>query len=613
MNSLSLNSILSKIFWPLSLMIFIIVAIRSYVIPIHHDEAATFFFFIQSGKYLPEISNADANNHILNSISSFICFKLFGDSLFSIRLPNTISFLVLAFGVWRLLKTVRTSFSKVILICGFFLSFHFLSFFSTSRGYGISMAFLVLSLSYFTNYLKSQSRLELTLTFVFFQLAIAANLTLLMVILPLIGILIISQILHRSLKIGEIIIHLINFILLWCWIQYAFFLQNNGALYYGGGTEGYYTTTYLSLFYLLVGFKNEFPAFFISFLMLSITLKILLNIYRQRPPIIALSESKSFIYILLMGDLIIEFYLLKKIMGVNYPEDRTGLFFYVFFILFLAYTLDNFKIKNEVIASSFIMIIAMTHFILFLNFRKHSLINYESIPQRFYDRLVEEQKNHLEKITISGHRMRELFFAYDNYRNDGALNLADGADYLYLNGDYAIALKNEEKDYAPYYREIDFDPDWNYVLLKRKHPLKRELMLNINPNLHFEGNDEFYNIFIQSHDTILPGSDPILAEFDFQIKNWDVPNRAWLVMQIDTAQDAHYYYKRIPLSWLHYKWDENKTYTYALVSGPIQKKLTTLGFYIYNTGKQHVSIDIKSLKLYRLKGEGSDRISDVLN
>lgn len=465
---------IDKLFWPLSLAVFIVICIRSYVVPIHHDEAATFFFYIQTGDYLPFFSHIDANNHVLNSTLSFICFKLFGDSLFSLRLPNTLSFLVLVFGTWRLMRQCQSPISKSLLAGGLILSFHFLSFYSTARGYGISMAFLVLALSSFSLYMRAFSLKEFLLFIFSFQLAISANLILVIVMLPLLALIVMGQALRKQLNWKTIALHLVNAGLLYYWISFSFFLQQNHALYYGEGSS-YYTTTYLSLSRLLSGSSSLVVAYAGSGLLLIACILVTAWWWRQGKRLEALFRSDAVLFTLFLVSLLIGFYLLKICMGINYPEDRTGLFLYVAFVLSLAFVTDRVPVPKPDAVSTCVLLLFVIHFAWAVNFRKHSLINYESVPQRFYEQLAKAQALQVQKLTIGGHRMRELFYAYENYRHGGSLNLMDGNDYLYMQSDYAIALKNEKPYYDAYYTETDSEPDWNYVLLKRKYPVARQL------------------------------------------------------------------------------------------------------------------------------------------
>jgi 4-amino-4-deoxy-L-arabinose transferase-like glycosyltransferase len=127
----------------IALVAFVIVAIRSYAVPLSHDEAATFFFFIQSGNYMPFYSQVDANNHVLNSFLGNICFHVFGDSPFALRLPNLLGFVIMIVATYSISKHLRQLGSKVFLTAALLFSFHWLTFFSACRGYGLSMALLI--------------------------------------------------------------------------------------------------------------------------------------------------------------------------------------------------------------------------------------------------------------------------------------------------------------------------------------------------------------------------------------------------------------------------------------------------------------------------------------
>ena len=81
-------------FFILASLLFLLLAFRNVMVPFNHDEAVTFFYYIQSGEFLPYHAHIDANNHVLNSGLGYYCFKLFGSSTFALRLPNLLSFLV---------------------------------------------------------------------------------------------------------------------------------------------------------------------------------------------------------------------------------------------------------------------------------------------------------------------------------------------------------------------------------------------------------------------------------------------------------------------------------------------------------------------------------------
>ncbi len=476
---------------------FLTVVIRSITVPLSHDEAATFFFFIQSGHYMPFYSHLDANNHILNSLLGNISFHLFGSSPLSLRLPNIIGFAILIFSTYKITTFLKQFSSKVFITVAFLLSFHWLTFFSACRGYGLSMALLILSIYFLLEYIYETSNFNyFCLTALFFQLAISANLILIIIVALLSGILFIIQVANNQLLKPKIIgTWLIHIGLIYYWLTFSFLLQDSGALYYGAG-ESYWKTTFVTLIQLLIGFSSTWLKWLLIILFVAtVGACIFVNnkiIFKLKIKSQLLKPSYSLLFLIILSLLSIAFYVMHKLMGVNFPEDRTGLFFYVFYVLLIAFSLDLLCMKDGMVILLTVSCLIIVHFAMSLNFRKHSLYTYETIPQRFYDRLLSEQKQSKERITIGGHRVRELFYGYMNYRNNGYLNPADPVELMQMNCDYYLGTKAEEKYYKDYYTVIDSEPDWGFVLLKRKKEILKKNFVTLK-NITITTDDAEYN------------------------------------------------------------------------------------------------------------------------
>jgi hypothetical protein len=72
----------------------------------------------------------------------------------------------------------------------------------------------------------------------------------------------------------------------------------------------------------------------------------------------------SFYAIILIG-LIVGFYLLNKLLSVNFPEDRTGLFYYIFFVFSLAFAMDLVNRNIASVSAGLIFIFSFVFFILY--------------------------------------------------------------------------------------------------------------------------------------------------------------------------------------------------------------------------------------------------------
>ncbi len=544
-------------------------------------------------------------NHVLNSFLANICFHLFGGSPLSLRLPNLIGLLVLMLATYRISGMLKQVGSKVFLTVALLLSFHWLSFFGACRGYGLSMAMLLMGLAFMLEYINdiNQNRKFLA-CLLFFQLAISSNLILIIVVLLMSGIVLCIQLFNKKLVQPLIIISwLLHFGAIYYWLSFSFYLQDNGALYYGAG-DSYWKVTFVSLIQLIIGFES--PA--IKYILVSLFVAVmLLAVYVNRTALFSLKDlfrkpSSSILFAIILGGLCVGFYVMHKAMGVNYPEDRTGMFFYLFFILVISFTLDELPVNfnRALFAGSAIFVI---HFALNINFRKHSLNVYETIPEHFYTTLLKEQQKSNEHITIGGHRVRELFYAFFNYHHDGALNPADPTEVMQMNCDYYIATKPEEKYYKSYYDVIDTEPDWGFVLLKRKEKIIRNRVVGKKDILLKSDDSEYLRIY-EKTDTLWTNSRPLLAEFNFDVVKLSKPTNTWLVFAVNDSLDQTFYFKRYPLQWSGYDLNGRKNMTYSLITGNLPPKPKKIICFLWNIDKQPVEIKLNSFNIYQIEGKG---------
>ena len=600
------SSVFTSFFWAVSLVVFIVVALRSYLVPFNHDETATFFFFIQSGKYMPFHSAVDANNHVLNSFLGNICFHMFGSSPFALRIPNLIGLVVLIFATYNISKNLNQLSSKILLTSGILLSFHWLTFFSACRGYGLSMALLVMGISFMLEFINDpESKTKFILSLLFFQLAISSNLILIIVVLLLSGIIFLIQMFNKTfLKPIVIVVWLLHLGAIYYWLSFSFFLQEGGALYYGAG-DSYWKVTFVTLIQLLVGTYSTIVKWSIVVLVISTVGLFVYANKKTRFNIKKIVKKPDFsvLFFVIVWSLVLGFYLMNKLFGVNFPEDRTGLFFYVFFILWLCFTIDKLSVKfNKAIGFSLASLFAI-HFAFNLNFRKHSLNVYETIPEHFYTTLLNEQSKSKERITIGGHRVRELIYGFFNYRHGGALNPADPTELMQMNCDYYIATKPEEKYFKDYYDVIDTEPDWGFLILKRKEKIKRNLVIERN-NVSIETTDaEFLDVFNKS-DTTFTNLNPLIAEVNFDVLKLSKPTNTWIVFAIDDSLGQNVYFKRYPLQWTADDLNGKQNLSYSLITGNLPKKSKKIVCFIWNIDKEALSLKVNSLKIFQIEGKG---------
>ena len=126
---------------------------RAVRVPLTYDEAASYIRYIDTT--VPSVFDVNAfsifnaevaTNHLLNTVLTKICWLLGGGRALLLRLPNLLACAVYLACSWRLL---RRCVNPILAVAGFVAigaNPYVLDFFALSRGYGLSLAFLMASL-----------------------------------------------------------------------------------------------------------------------------------------------------------------------------------------------------------------------------------------------------------------------------------------------------------------------------------------------------------------------------------------------------------------------------------------------------------------------------------
>lgn len=599
--NLFLDKYWNKLFWILSALIFVFVCLRAFLIPFSHDEAATFFFYVQSDNFLPYSAHVYTNNHVLNSAFANICYHLFGSHRFILRLPNIVAFVILCSGVFKHFKYFKNYTSKIILVSFFILTYNFLDFFELCRGYGLSFGFMTLGMAYLLNYFETKKIKYFLFFSICWQLALAANLILVVVLAILFLYIYIFQLKNKTfIHLKTVIINVVNLMCLIFWIKFSFFYKAQGKLDYGVG-DNYWLVTFKTLILFLFGTE----ALWMQLLFITAFVLILIFLIYQllkNGIAFAIFFEKQFVYPILLAGFILAFYLLKKLVHVNYPEDRTGLFFYLFFVVALAFFMDSLKPKIALTISSLVLLSSLSFFCYSINFKNFSSFYYHTQPKAIYDYLQKEQLNQTEQFSIGGHRVREMNYAFLNYRGNSVLNPMDDSEQMQMNCDYYFALISERPYYQLFYDEIMYDEKWERVLLKRKEKINHSVFYKTSDQKIMEGDAEFFELK-KITDTSFVSNNPLEIEIKLTFDKVPKPFQAFLVFSFNDSVNNLNSYKRVPLNWLQDDLN-SKTKTLKLTSSSLPKNLKELKVYIWNIDKQPVKITINSLTLYQLHGKG---------
>lgn len=581
--------------------VFVLIALRAYFIPINHDEATTFFFYVQSGNYLPYKAHLYTNNHVLNSALAHLCYLVGGSHPFVLRIPNLMAFVLLCFGTAHFFRFLRHTGSKVMLATFFLLTFNFLDFFEMCRGYGLSMGLLVYGLALLQDYFLARQFRSLLWASLCIQAALAANLTFVMVTLLLGLALLVFQLRHRLLlELRNLVLQAANLGLLVFWIRFSLFYRKNKMLDSGWGDD-YWEVAFRSLMSFVYGHDAPWLQGLVLFAFGAMTVVTLVMLVR-RFSWDALFTPRYFYFVMLIG-LVKLFFLLKLLLNVNYPEARTGLFFYLFFALALVCFIDQAPQAVSIGLASVFSLLSLGFFVRSYDLSNFTNAFYHVMPDKLFTHLVDDSAREHSFFTVGGNLDREMNYSFINYRHGAPLNLMDVPERMHMNCDYYYASKREQPYYRYFYDEVEQDERWGRVLLKRRYPIQRKPIGALERHAISCATENEFVELLRFDSTALRSANCIEADVTITFNQVPKPFKAFLVLAFDNRDQVQVGYKRSVLSWLADDLD-HRTFRFKLTSAPIPADFKSGIVYIWNIDRKKMDLTVNHLKIAELDAPG---------
>ena len=461
------------------LLLWIIVWLRAALVPVVPDEVFSYFLYGESGFYFPPEAQIDANNHVVNSFLTHVSVSCFGHSLLAIRLPNVLCFVVYFVSIVGISKQLPTKGGFWISLFSFSGIFYLLEFFSLSRGYGMSFAFLLLGI-WQLMVLQKQFRWKNVLVLLLATiLALGSNLSLFFcfsvmtawLVLLLAGF--IRQNGKRTIVPALLTLGAFGGVLLFFY-NYIVFLNNRDMLYYGL-QDGF---PYASLQTLLIELTTvDFPWMYWFLLVLSAAI-VLLAIGRLFGQKLwkSITDNRFVFLTLLLANLAGIFYSVYK-MDAAAPSDRTAAHLIPLFIgagvfLLPSFTKDRWLSWSQLVFLLF-PLVSFSTFSLYYN---HFWID-DRIDHRAYEILLEESARAPKPVTISGFRYFDRMYAFENLQMESKLPAYDVetwpndcSDFFLLTPGELRMNRHKTKNYKILFR----DPYSGNLLLKRNTFLPRK-------------------------------------------------------------------------------------------------------------------------------------------
>jgi hypothetical protein len=437
-----------------------------------HDETATFLHFIETGRIWGNDALLDANNHLLNSFFGWMAYKLFGTSFFAFRLPNVLCFALYFWGIYHLLRPLPGT-VRLLSLTGIAAIPYVLEYFAYSRGYGMSLAFFVLVLVYALKLAESFTPKKFIFLLVFAYLALLANLSMLgIVCLTVVFALVQYAAVFRTLSASGKVVPLIAFAALGFALapilSLAMKMKANGTLYYGS-LDGFWEVTGRTLSRYVIFYEESWLAWLFMLVFAVIVLFQLLRLL-QRGLIHYLQTAEGILAFYLAGAIAV-ILVLAKGFGVNYPEDRVGIY-----LVPLSLLLITFVFLSRMKWLSILMIAFPVSLLPKLSLSTSVFTADERFTAGFYANVKKELS---EGMTLAGNPTMQLNWAMHERaaRQKTYMNI----DRRFLANADVIVLKEGDapkKSGKPGYRIFACEPEAGYVAMKRTgKPRRRPLAM----------------------------------------------------------------------------------------------------------------------------------------
>lgn len=608
-------------FFILALTAFVYLLVRTITVPLSHDEIATFYFYIQPFEYnFFDGAQPDANNHILNSFLSGISFKFFGFSSLSLRLPNLLSFVLFLFYVYKIGDHLKHLSSKWWWYIGMLFAVNFIQFFGMTRGYGLSMAFLIASSYYMLNLHKGVHIKSLVSACFFICLALLSNLSLMYVSLIFFAFIAFHSLrffkdyLNNFKKLAVLFLTgIISLLVLWFCLKTSFFLKENGLLYYGT-LDGFWELTVKSM--LLMFFEDNSM---IAQLILIVFLAVLLIVYLIRFTEVKIQSfvKPSFFYFWVLLGTVLAIQVLAHFMKVNYPEDRVGLYLYPLLIGAFIFGIDRITLPFlRTYLPVFLLIIPFYAVTGGSNLHYFSYIPKDSTPKRFYNTIQNAKNKGAYPVTVGGYKLRSFTYVtnlYGEQKNGNLLQMWDGLIYKNeerdlevkqhpgMYADFLIAEKAEIKDILYLYDSIDYDKTSGQYLFKRNQEVELSLRKSIaDISTNGENYNEFFDLF---RDTLINfDGEGLFLGVNLHLKSWKQPFRGRVVCDVTSlTTGSQISYDFIPFDWLKFHWDKDDEFLQSLYLTNIpENEKVTVTVYLWNVKKDPFVIDQGKVELFKI-------------
>jgi hypothetical protein len=593
----------------LGFSLFIYLVLRSVFSPILHDEIATFYHFVQSGIYFPPEAQWDANNHILNSLLTEWSYKLFGSAPWALRLPNVLSFPLFFWSVWKIAKLIQHRILRWGFLFALTMAHYMFEYFGETRGYGMSMAFLLWGIYLVHLYIKQEKIFYLIGVVLALILATTANLTLIYSSL-LIGALLTFKIFTRHAITQRKLLHLLclfcGLLFLVPLVQYALDLKAHGALYYGG-KSGFWKYTGGTLAYLYLGYYSKMIAIGLSLLFVMVIGSYWWILKSTKQTVRVVVSEPVFLWIYLLLGSLFAIFSTRYLLDVNFPEDRAAMYLFPYFIGALVFVADRIELNYSHVVKAIAGVMLFffpIHFVSKMNLNTASFSMEERAPQEFYTTIKNTPRLDKYPTSVGGYVTQLLCWNYMNHQDGGNEGRMLTSNYVDTLSDFQIINIHKElkPSFLSTYQKINREPLNELNLFKRKTPLQKQFIIQRDSITNWNHNKEEYFGFLEY---IIPDSlkgKSLFIGLEATIHSPAKPFIGSVVVSQKTASHEELHQESIKLDWIKNEWDNSPgNFLQGIVIPEVYADTKHLIVYLWNQKLASFLVYNGTCEVYSLK------------
>ena len=586
------------IFLSLSSLVWIYIILRAWKVQFSIDEAATFFMYVQNGRFLPPEATIDANNHLFNSFLTWISYHVFGPHPFALRLPNVLAALVYFFFVYKLSLLLKTRTSRYLFIILSFGTHFIIGFFGYSRGYGLSIAFLTGAVYYLLKTSHSPKVCYIVKALILNILAVASNLNLVFTGLSIPLLLLVFLLYHKySFQRKSIIPGILSIVLLS--VPAFFFLIRQSLLiksasgYYYGSDEGYFPVTVESLSLMITGLRNSAFAYYSILLISILAIFILIQWLRSKEQVSKYMLPLTFLVLLFVNW--IGSSAIHALLNVNFQEDRAAIHLLPLFYSFIVFHFDHLPKKFKIywVLVLIPLLLIPTNSLKKISLQDSIYGHSQQVPADFFFYIREKAKEKKYPPVVSAYQIKRQPWAFMNYRHGGILNPLYASDHQWYYADYIISDDMIDTSLEDQYRLIMEDKRTKSILYGRKSEPVTRVVYEIEIPEIYEGRVLYHKIFETDAGT-LAGRE-LMIRISMEIESPAMPFEAVIAAEVFDLNRNILTYEAINLDQLRPLWDGTEEIRHVIVIGEVPREAHKLLMYVWN--KREVPFRYKNTKV----------------